>query len=148
MTDYIFEGEIIKLNATDFYKWQDKFKNLNIIEELEELDMELEARQRDGKKVKNWFSECIPRLNGRNKRAQRFGGQNGQRKQSLAERAANDTRTILSNRAAREASHGYVGQDDTAIRPQVGVERGGENHGGWTSNRQLPFVVPKDKGAH
>lgn len=74
MSNYAFEGQIIKLSSKDFEMWSGKFRYLNLIEELEELDMEFEARLRDGRKVNNWFSECVPRLNGRNKRAQRFGG--------------------------------------------------------------------------
>ncbi len=72
MTEYIFEGEVIKLTAKDFYKWQDMYKFLNVTEELQQLDMELEAKQREGGSVKKWFSECVARLNGRNKRAERF----------------------------------------------------------------------------
>ena len=69
MSDYIFEGEVIKLNAKDYYRFADMFKYLNLTEELETLDLELEARKRDGLSVKNWFSSLPPRLNGRNKRA-------------------------------------------------------------------------------
>jgi len=72
MTEYIFEGEVIKLTAKDFYKWQDMYKFLNVTDELQQLDMELEAKQREGGSVKKWFSECVARLNGRNKRAERF----------------------------------------------------------------------------
>lgn len=71
MSEYVFEGEIIKLNAKDFYRWRDMYKFLNLTAELEQLDMELEARKREGSKVNKWFSECIERLNGRNKRAER-----------------------------------------------------------------------------
>ena len=72
MTEYVFEGEVIKLSAKDFYKWQDMYKHLNLVEELQQLDMELEAKRMEGGNVKKWFSECIARLNGRNKRAERF----------------------------------------------------------------------------
>ncbi len=72
MTEYVFEGEIIKLTAKDFYKWQDIYKHLNLVEELQQLDMELDAKRMEGGKVNKWFSECIARLNGRNKRAERF----------------------------------------------------------------------------
>ena len=73
MAEYVFEGEIIKLTAKDFAKWQEMYKCLNLTAELEQLDMELEAKQREGGSVKKWFSECVARLNGRNKRAERFG---------------------------------------------------------------------------
>lgn len=69
---YVFEGEIIKLTAKDYAKWNDMYKHLNLTAELEQLDMELEAKQREGGSVKKWFSECVARLNGRNKRAERF----------------------------------------------------------------------------
>lgn len=72
MSDYVFEGEVIKLAAKDFYKWQDIYKHLNLVEELQQLDMELDAKRMEGGKVNKWFSECIARLNGRNKRAERF----------------------------------------------------------------------------
>jgi hypothetical protein len=72
MTDYVFEGEIIKLTAKDFYKWQDMYKHVNLVEELQQLDMELDAKRMEGGNTKKWFSECIARLNGRNKRAERF----------------------------------------------------------------------------
>lgn len=80
MTEYVFEGEIIKINAKDYAKWCDMYKYLNITAELQQLDMELEAKQREGGSVKKWFSECVARLNGRNKRAERFS--NGSNKQS------------------------------------------------------------------
>lgn len=72
MSEYVFEGEVIKLAAKDFYKWQDMYKHLNLVEELQQLDMELDAKRMEGGKVNKWFSECIARLNGRNKRAERF----------------------------------------------------------------------------
>jgi hypothetical protein len=72
MSEYVFEGEIIKLSAKDYHKWCDMYKHLNITEELQQLDMELEAKRMEGGNTKKWFSECIARLNGRNKRAERF----------------------------------------------------------------------------
>lgn len=72
MSEYVFEGEVVKLAAKDFYKWQDMYKHLNLVEELQQLDMELDAKRMEGGKVNKWFSECIARLNGRNKRAERF----------------------------------------------------------------------------
>ncbi len=80
MAEYVFEGEIIKLTAKDFAKWQEMYKFLDLTAELEQLDMELEAKQREGGSVKKWFSECVARLNGRNKRAERFN--HGSNKQS------------------------------------------------------------------
>lgn len=72
MSEYVFEGQVIKINAKDYAKWCDMYKFLNVTAELQQLDMELEAKQREGGNVKKWFSECIARLNGRNKRAERF----------------------------------------------------------------------------
>jgi hypothetical protein len=72
MSDYVFDGEIIKLAAKDFYKWQDMYKFINLVEELQQLDMELDGKRMEGGNTKKWFSECIARLNGRNKRAERF----------------------------------------------------------------------------
>ena len=72
MSEYAFEGEIIKLTAKDYHKWCDMYKHLNITEELQQLDMELDAKRMEGGNTKKWFSECIARLNGRNKRAERF----------------------------------------------------------------------------
>lgn len=71
MSNYVFEGEVIKLNAKDYYRFADKYQFLNLTEELAELDLELECKKRDGLSVKNWFSSLPPRLNGRNKHAQR-----------------------------------------------------------------------------
>ncbi len=104
MAEYIFEGEVIKLTPKDFYKWQDMYKSLDLVHELQQLDMELEAKQREGGSVKKWFSECVARLNGRNKRAERFNrGQNqqstsygsGAGKVSYADRARQDAITAL-----------------------------------------------------
>jgi hypothetical protein len=76
MTEYVFEGEVIKLNAKDFAKWGELYPSVNLTEELIQLDTEFEARKREGGKVNKWFSECIARLNGRNKRAERFPQKN------------------------------------------------------------------------
>lgn len=70
MSNYVFEGEVIKLNAKDYYRFAGMFKFLNLTEELEILDLELECKRRDGLSTKSWFSSLVPRLNGRNKRAQ------------------------------------------------------------------------------
>lgn len=83
MTEYVFEGEIIKLSAKDFYKWKDMYKHLNLVEELQQLDMELDAKRMEGGNVKKWFSECIARLNGRNKRAERFNRGSSQQQNGL-----------------------------------------------------------------
>ena len=79
MSNYVFEGEVIKLNARDFYRFADRFKFLNLTEELETLDLEYEAKKRDGLSTKNWFSSLVPRLNGRNKHAQRSAQWRGNR---------------------------------------------------------------------
>lgn len=86
MSEYVFEGEVIKLTAKDFYKWQDMYKHLSLVEELQQLDMELDAKRMEGGKVNKWFSECIARLNGRNKRAERFNRGSNQQPKSAIER--------------------------------------------------------------
>lgn len=73
---YIFEGEVIKLNAKDWAKWSSLYPSLNLAEELVQLDAELEAKRDAGESVKKWFVECLKRLNGRNKRAQRYAPKN------------------------------------------------------------------------
>lgn len=87
---YIFEGEIIKLTANDYEKWKDMYKFINLVEELQQLDMELEAKQREGGSVKKWFSECVARLNGRNKRAERFN--RGSNQQHIKQTHADNVR--------------------------------------------------------
>lgn len=71
MTEYVFEGEVIKLSARDFYKWQDMYQSLDLTAELIQIDEEFSIRLREGEKMKKWFSECYARLNGRNKIAER-----------------------------------------------------------------------------
>ena len=68
---YAFIGDVIKLTKEDCDKWRIMYPYLDMASELSQLDMELEARRREGGKVNKWFSECIARLNGRNKRAER-----------------------------------------------------------------------------
>jgi len=69
MADYVFEGEIIKLNAKDYYKWADMYKSLDLTAELIQMDEEFQIRLREGEKLKKWFSETYARLNARNKHA-------------------------------------------------------------------------------
>lgn len=69
---YAFIGDVIKLTQVDCDKWRLMYPHIDLAAELSQLDMELEARRREGGKVNKWFSECIARLNGRNKRAERF----------------------------------------------------------------------------
>lgn len=105
MSDYVFEGEIIKLTAKDFYKWQDMYKFINLVEELQQLDMELDAKRMEGGSIKKWFSECIARLNGRNKRAERFNrGSNQQSNGSYSgsSKASHAGRTRAEAAAAME----------------------------------------------
>ena len=63
MSNYIFEGDKIKINAKDFEKLQRMYQNLNLTAELEQLDMELRD---EGKK---WWMVMNAKLNYRNKRA-------------------------------------------------------------------------------
>jgi len=67
MTDYAFEGEVVKLNIKDFTKWQCMYPSLDLTAELIQIDEEFAIRLREGEKMKKWFSECYARLNGRNK---------------------------------------------------------------------------------
>lgn len=71
MSEYVFDGEVVRLNARDFYKWMDMYPSLDLVAELEQIDEEFSIRQREGEKMKKWFSECYARLNGRNKIATR-----------------------------------------------------------------------------
>jgi hypothetical protein len=72
MTDYIFKGEVIKLNAKDYYKWAEMYPSLDLTAELIQMDEEFQIRLREGDKLKKWFSECFARLNSRNKHAARY----------------------------------------------------------------------------
>lgn len=113
---YIFEGEIIKLTAKDYEKWKDMYKFLNLVEELQQLDMELEAKQREGGSVKKWFSECVARLNGRNKRAERFNrGSNQQsNKQPYADHVREQARRAYDRLDQKDGS-GFVCQDGRTL---------------------------------
>lgn len=71
MSNYMFEGEVVKLNAVDFTKWRDMYPALDLTAELMQIDEEFSIRLREGEKLKKWFSECYARLNGRNKIAMR-----------------------------------------------------------------------------
>ncbi len=67
MSEYAFEGEVVKLNLKDFTKWRDMYPALDLTAELIQIDEEFSIRAREGEKLKKWFSECYARLNGRNK---------------------------------------------------------------------------------
>ncbi len=67
MSEYAFEGEVVKLNIKDFTKWQHMYQSLDLTAELIQIDEEFSIRAREGEKLKKWFSECYARLNGRNK---------------------------------------------------------------------------------
>lgn len=71
MSEYAFEGEVVKLNQKDFDKWLIKYPSLNLTQELDQIDEEFSIRAREGSPVKKWFSEAYARLNGRNKIAER-----------------------------------------------------------------------------
>lgn len=66
-SEYVFEGEVIKLNARDFYKWADMYKGLDLVIELQQLDEEFSIKLREGWNGKGWFSQAYSRFNGRNK---------------------------------------------------------------------------------
>lgn len=124
MADYVFEGEIIKLTAKDFYKWQDMYKHLNLVEELQQLDMELDAKRMEGGKVNKWFSECIARLNGRNKRAERFNRGSNQQSNgygSSTGKAGHADRTRAQANAALQRIDGE--NDYSPVYPPSGFIR-------------------------
>lgn len=123
MSNYAFEGQIIKLNNRDYHNWKSIYPSLDLTQELIQLDMELVCQQADGKDVRKWYSQIFARLNGRNKRAQRFGAQSNGR-QSLADRMHAATSQIYADATARENGGGYVAADDPVVRPQVGFSRG------------------------
>jgi hypothetical protein len=122
MSDYVFEGEIIKLAAKDFYKWQDMYKHINLVEELQQLDMELDAKRMEGGNTKKWFSECIARLNGRNKRAERFNrGSNQQINNNSTEWVHGiDPRVFERARAGGKSNQqGFSGSQGSVPRVEV-----------------------------
>lgn len=59
-SDYVFEGQTIKLNRDDYDKLGERYPNLDIGEQLRQLDLELRGK-------KNWFMEMNSKLNYRNK---------------------------------------------------------------------------------
>jgi len=67
MSEYIFEGEVIKLNAKDFARWCQLYPKLDLSLELEQIDAEMEHRKETGQNMKSWFVECMKRLYVRNK---------------------------------------------------------------------------------
>lgn len=140
MSDYVFQGEVIKLNARDYYRFADKFKFVNMVEELEELDFELECKKRDGLSIKNWFSSLAPRLNGRNQRAKNNSNVrqiNDKRKQSNAGRSADQTRQILTNIQANSTNNGALGSNGSNIRLTMDTEAGREAGGDWAVYNEL-----------
>ena len=60
---YAFLGETIRLNHSDFQKWEKLYPNLNLMNELQQLDMECRGD-------KKWFMSVSSKLNYRNKNAQ------------------------------------------------------------------------------
>jgi len=85
MSDYIFEGEVIKLNAKDYYKWADMYKSLDLTAELIQMDELFQIRKREGETMKKWFSEAFNRLNGRNKIASKNRSFNQPKQKSIEE---------------------------------------------------------------
>lgn len=61
-SEYAFLGETIRLNHSDFQKWQKLYSNLNLMNELKQLDMECRGD-------KKWFMTVSSKLNYRNKNA-------------------------------------------------------------------------------
>lgn len=57
---YAFEGETIRLNEKDFLLMTNQYKNLDLITELNQLDIELRGE-------KKWFATMNAKLNYRNK---------------------------------------------------------------------------------
>lgn len=91
MTNYIYEGQHIRLIEKHYIAWEKLYSALNLQIELDQLDMEFQMRIDCGQNTeaeikKTWFMETFKRLNSRNKVQQsvnqRFGST---QKQTLQE---------------------------------------------------------------
>lgn len=100
MAEYIFEGEVVKLNAKDYYKWRDMYPALDLTAELTQIDEEFSIRLREGEKLKKWFSECYARLNGRNK----IAAKNAPRPNFQQQRLCDATGAVKPASTTRERS--------------------------------------------
>lgn len=95
------------------------------------------------------LTECINRGWQGLKAAWITGGPNGQnrptgRRESLAERSDRETRQILANIEAREAHNRAMGENEAAVRPQVGEPGRAGNDGERGVLDGVFTVVPKD----
>ena len=94
------------------------------------------------------FTEMHPTtyLNGERWTDERRQVQAGQRKASLSERAAEQTRQLFAQCEAEEAGSGAMGQNDTTLPPQMGEFGRPEDERGRTVNGEFHAVVPKNRG--
>ena len=125
MSEYAFEGEVVKLNHKDFDKWLAKYPSLNLTQELDQIDEEFSIRAREGSPVKKWFSEAYARLNGRNKIAEKnnarssaFGGSSSQRKPGHAETTRAQAQRALQ-RIDSEAGNSNLYADGRSVWIEV-----------------------------
>ncbi len=119
MTDYVFEGERIKINAKDYNRMLILYPKIDLVAELQQLDFELREATN-----KSWFCTMNAKLNYRNKLAK--NGKQHQRpaRESLAERTQRQTDAALADIQAREDHGSVVVKDERHIWPQVGLENG------------------------
>jgi len=64
LSQYAFEGDVIRLNHADFAKWLSLYKNIDLAYELQRLDIEFSHE-----KPKNWFYAASQKLSYQNKNA-------------------------------------------------------------------------------
>jgi len=118
---YAFIGDVIKITKEDCDRWRLMYPHLNMADELSQLDMELEARRREGGSVKKWFSECVARLNGRNKRAERFNRGNNQQSNGSYSGSGKVSHADRTRAQAREALERIDRENGSAsVRPTGG----------------------------
>lgn len=70
VSQYVFEGERIKLKANHFNQMKERYSKLNLMEELLQLDLELQQ-------TKSWWMPMHAKLNYRNKNIKSFNAQSG-----------------------------------------------------------------------
>lgn len=109
---YAMEGDIIKLNESDYNKMLLLYPKLDLPMELMQLDMELLG-------MKNWWHAMHAKLNYRNKNSH---GVSHERKQSLSERSFAATEKVF--REFNQNGGAVLEQHDNLIRSQVGFKTG------------------------
>lgn len=74
MSNYAFEGEIIKLNERDYNKWRKDFPHLlDFNYHLDMIDREIQVRMEQGEKKPKWFVETYKRMSIRDMHAKNKG---------------------------------------------------------------------------